>query len=151
MCDAPSSVLLSSSSFMQWKLSSMRLIWDALMLTSLLRRFSSNSLVTSSPRHFVISVARWLQGAQTSQQREKQSGQGAKINGEPPREHRTPPHLSVSNAPMADPSVAGQSRATTLTWLRGPGVPSKRPILTTYEVTTLKKEKERKLGKSPAD
>lgn len=64
LCNLPSSVLLSSSFFMEFRLSCMRLIWEVLVATSLLRRCSSNSLVNSSPRHFAISDATWLQRAQ---------------------------------------------------------------------------------------
>lgn len=62
--NVPMSLLLLSWLAMCCRLSSMRLNWEILVLTSLLRRCSSESLDTSSPRHFVISDVRWLQKAQ---------------------------------------------------------------------------------------
>lgn len=86
------------------------------------------------------------------QHREEQSGQGAKINGELPRGHHTPPHLSVSNAPMADPfsSRSIQSYYTDLTERGGCAV--KKAHFNNIRGQNLKKKKkERKLVRSPAE
>lgn len=56
----PRLVLLSSSVFIRCRFSSMRLIWEVLLLMSLLRRCSSSSLLSSSPWHFAMSEATWL-------------------------------------------------------------------------------------------